>query len=177
MFGQKIIKDYGDGRINVKYKHNLTYTHMKKKEYYLQLWTFCGDFGEWPEYIISDIWCFFANKFAFIWLSVLALFISKAYIEDVAIKYWIHYGVAALLLFEILWMFIDGRMKFPIFTRIGILLFAEAAISCFFKVFDMYPAFRLAMRYMLFGGILIAAIGIIQYIIYRIVCAFNNFTP
>ena len=122
MFGQKIIREDKDGWIDVKYKDSWTYTVMPKKKYYLQLWTFCDDFGSWLDYPISDIWSFFGYKFAFIWLSFAALFISRVYVEDITTKYWIHYGIVAFLVFEIFWMILEGYTRFPIFVKIGLLL-------------------------------------------------------
>ena len=62
MFGQEIIREDKDGWIDVKYKDSWTYTVMPKKEYYLQLWTFCDDFGSWLDYPISDIFIFFVKS-------------------------------------------------------------------------------------------------------------------
>lgn len=117
MFGQKIIREDKDGWIDVKYKDSWTYTVMPKKKYYLQLWTFCDDFGSWLIYPISDICAFFVNKFAFIWLSFAALFISKVYVEDITTKYWIHYGIVALWIFIFSWVVLDGYTKFSDFCE------------------------------------------------------------
>lgn len=175
MFGQKIIREDKDGWIDVKYKDSWTYTVMPKKKYYLQLLTFCDDFGSWLIYPISDICAFFVNKFAFIWLSFATLFISKVYVEDITTKYWIHYGIVALWIFIFSWVVLDGYTRFPIFVKIGLLLAAEACAAIPCKVFNLFATFANVMRVFFWVGIAMVIIGIIQYLVYTIVCKIYDY--